>query len=212
MKSQDTSRLLEAHRRLYTVQDMVNVCAIEPRLCLPSMVSVGKSWWLVVAATALLCMLGYAAMFAAWPPLAESRWVMAAWLLGWGLMCIRKIRSRPYRIQWVLDITQRQLFRAGRSAEPISLNTEHSIGCIPGPYSHGAWSCSVELRHKRLGPVATLFDLEVQAALGSSLGQQMAALDHCLDMLARRLDIQRSGGRLTASPRSEAGTSLPSYE
>lgn len=211
MKQRDSAAALEAHRRLYTVRDLTEVCLTEARLFLPSRVGM-HGMWAGLVGVLLLCLLGYSALGAAWPHLAASWWARAACLVAAGLLCVWHVRRFAYRVQWMLDIPRRQLESVVDGAGPIALNAEHSIGCIAGPYSHGVWSCSIELRHRSLGPVAELFTVQVHALPGATLTQQIVALDDCIDALVRRLGIRRSGGRLAPNPLRESGASAPSFE
>ncbi len=71
--------------------------------------------------------------------------------------------------------------------------TEHSLGCYVGSGA-GHGTCFVlELRHVRPGPVAQLTSVTFSAVRQAAWNQQLQQLDRCVDMLAERLHIRRSG-------------------
>jgi hypothetical protein len=139
--------------------------------------------------------MGYVVLLVLQPSIANAWWCIALVVASGLGMCWWQVRHFTYRVQWLLDMTQRTL-QPARGGSVISLDLAHSIGIIPGPPDHGVLSCEVEFRHKAAGPIATLCAVELQSSDSETLSMQMDSLDRCVDELVERLGIRRSGGRL----------------
>jgi len=180
---------------LQDVYDLANAVDAEACLHLPLKVQKQTAWtsaWTILPA----CLMGYVVLVFQWPLLATRWWVAALCLAGTAGAFRWHMRRSAYRVHWKLDIAQRRLQSVEPGSVAVLLDASHSIGCISGPLHHGGISIGIELRHRTLGPLATLCSVDIPTPLGSNLTSQLTILDNCVDRLVDRLEIRRSGARL----------------
>ncbi|MFN7855907.1 MAG: hypothetical protein ACK5OA_04915 [Acidovorax sp.] len=147
-------------------------------------------------------MVGLVALILGWRLLLEpgfqeppAQWVVIA---ATGLLAGAAIwwmeRQRLSAGGWLLDFAQGRVVRVGQGGKvSIAINpSEHSLGCYVAGGSSGARSFALELRHVRRGPVAQLSIVPLSGH-GQTFESEREQLDLCVDLLAQRLGIRRSG-------------------
>lgn len=196
------------HRPLHSVAALALALPRVPQLLLPEQLSEPAGPWVpVVTVAPVALILGWQLLMA--PGLEEplARWVVAiaiGLLSGAAIWAMARRSLRPGG--WLIDFEQRRVVPVGPGAqEPIVLDAnEHSLGCYLGGGSRSVPSCVLELRHVRRGPVAQLSVIPL-AGSGKAFEHEREQLDRCVDMLAQRLHIRRSGEPLlTAAQRRAA--------
>lgn len=125
-----------------------------------------------------------------------------AWLAGVGVCSA--LTAWAIRVQlahhhwkarrgWEADFRQGTLTPVGlANHEAIELTAEHSLGCYVGSGDDALSGYQLELRHARRGPVAAL----TMVYLPAGNVQDVKLLNECVDLLAQRLNIRRSGAPL----------------
>ena len=130
-------------------------------------------------------------------------WVVA--LLCTGLIVLAmhlQLRGRQVRRGWIVDFQQGSLTPVGLAQrESIQIDpAQYSLGCYPAAARETGASFLLELRHVRRGPVAALTLVHLTSRQFQS---NQRILDRCVNTLAERLRIRRSGAPLLA------GTDVP---
>ena len=130
-------------------------------------------------------------------------WVVA--LLCTGLIVLAmhlQWRSKQVRRGWIVDFQQGSLTPVGLAQrESIQIDpAQYSLGCYPAAARETGASFLLELRHVRRGPVAALTLVHLTSRQFQS---NLRILDRCVNTLAERLQIRRSGAPLLM------GTDLP---
>ena len=130
-------------------------------------------------------------------------WVVA--LLCTGLIVLAmhlQLRGRQVRRGWIVDFQQGSLTPVGLAQrESIQIDpAQYSLGCYPAAARETGASFLLELRHVRRGPVAALTLVHLTSRQFQS---NQRILDRCVNTLAERLQIRRSGAPLLM------GTDLP---
>ena len=125
-------------------------------------------------------------------------WVVA--LLCTGLIVLAmhlQLRGRQVRRGWIVDFQQGSLTPVGLAQrESIQIDpAQYSLGCYPAAARETGASFLLELRHVRRGPVAALTLVHLTSRQFQS---NLRILDRCVDTLAERLRIRRSGAPLLA--------------
>lgn len=106
-----------------------------------------------------------------------------------------QLQGRQVRRGWEVDFQQGRLTPVGLvQREAIRIDpAEHSLGCYPATTRETGVSFLLELRHARRGPVAALTVVHLTSR---QFPQNLRILDRCVDTLAERLQIRRSGAPL----------------
>lgn len=106
-----------------------------------------------------------------------------------------QLQGRRVRRGWEVDFQQGRLTPVGLvQREAIQIDpAEHSLGCYPATTRETGVSFLLELRHVRRGPVAALTVVHLTSR---QFPQNLRILDRCVDTLAERLQIRRSGAPL----------------
>ena len=130
-------------------------------------------------------------------------WVVA--LLCTGLIVLAmhlQLRGRQVRRGWIVDFQQGSLTPVGLAQrESIQIDpAQYSLGCYPAAARETGASFLLELRHVRRGPVAALTLVHLTSR---QFQRNLRILDRCVNTLAERLQIRRSGAPLLM------GTDLP---
>ena len=130
-------------------------------------------------------------------------WVVA--LLCTGLIVLAmhlQLRGRQVRRGWVVDFQQGSLTPVGLAQrERIQMDpAQYSLGCYPAATRETGATFLLELRHVRRGPVAALTLVHLTSR---QFQRNLRILDRCVNTLAERLQIRRSGAPLLM------GTDLP---
>ena len=130
-------------------------------------------------------------------------WVVA--LLCTGLIVLAmhlQWRSKQVRRGWIVDFQQGSLTPVGLAQrERIQIDpAQYSLGCYPAATRETGASFLLELRHVRRGPVAALTLVHLTSR---QFQRNLRILDRCVNTLAERLQIRRSGAPLLM------GTDLP---
>ena len=125
-------------------------------------------------------------------------WVVA--LLCTGLIVLAmhlQLRGRQVRRGWIVDFQQGSLTPVGLAQrESIQIDpAQYSLGCYPAAARETGASFLLELRHVRRGPVAALTLVHLTSRQFQS---NLRILDRCVNTLAERLRIRRSGAPLLA--------------
>ena len=187
------------HRPLHSVAELVLTLPRVQCLLLPEHLSKPASPWLTAAAVGLVALIlgwrlllepGFQEPPAQWVVIAATG-VLAGATLWW------MERQRLSAGGWLIDFAQGMIVRVGhRGEDTIAIDpSEHSLGCyVAGGYS-GPLSFALELRHVRRGPVAQLSIVPLNGH-GRTFDSEREQLDLCVDLLAQRLGIRRSGERL----------------
>lgn len=114
-------------------------------------------------------------------------------LTGWAIKVQLAHHHRKVRSGWEADFRQCTLTPIGlANRETIELTAEHSLGCYVGSGDDASSGYQLELRHARRGPVAAL----TMVYLPAGNVQDVKLLNQCVDLLAQRLNIRRSGAPL----------------
>ena len=110
--------------------------------------------------------------------------------------------GRQARRGWVVDFQQGSLTPVGLAQrERIQMDpAQYSLGCYPAATRDTGASFLLELRHVRRGPVAALTLVHLTSR---QFQRNLRILDRCVNTLAERLQIRRSGAPLLM------GTDLP---
>lgn len=127
----------------------------------------------------------------------ESSPLFGIFMMGYGVfLATRGAQRRPrgnHRRGWEVSFEQRTLTPVGLSGySMISLGPDFSLGCYLGSDGDREPAWQLELRHARRGPVATLMLIPV----GARGAGDPEVLDRCVNRLAERLGIRRSGASL----------------
>ena len=125
-------------------------------------------------------------------------WVVA--LLCTGLIVLAmhlQWRGRQARRGWVVDFQQGSLTPVGLAQrERIQMDpAQYSLGCYPAATRETGATFLLELRHVRRGPVAALTLVHLTSR---PFQRNLRILDRCVNTLAERLQIRRSGAPLLA--------------
>jgi hypothetical protein len=125
-------------------------------------------------------------------------WVVA--LLCTGLIVLAmhlQWRGRQARRGWVVDFQQGSLTPVGLAQrERIQMDpAQYSLGCYPAATRETGATFLLELRHVRRGPVAALTLVHLTSR---QFQRNLRILDRCVNTLAERLRIRRSGAPLLA--------------
>ena len=186
----------QGHRTLRDVNDLAAAVKEDACLYLPERLH-RKAVWAYLGPVLFAWSSCYFFLFVLQPSIATAWWGIAL-VVGTAVgMCWWQMRRFAYRVRWVLNMSLRTLQPAHTAGPAIPLDPAHSIGIMSGPPDHSSLSCEVEFRHRTAGPIATLFEVELQSSDTETLSMQMGTLDRCVDELAARLGVRRSGGRLT---------------
>jgi len=196
------------HGPLHSVAALSKALPGVRRLLLPESLSAPRGPWAyaaIVAPTALF--LGWKTLQI--PGLDEGllSWVVAVAIGALAAVAVWGLVRHERRLRgWYLDFDQCSAVAVGQGdVAPIALNAaEYSMGCYlsSGP-GHGL-RYVVELRHVRRGPVAQLTSVTFSANRRATFDQELHQLDRCVDMLAERLHIRRSGEPLRKPSASAA--------
>ena len=178
--------------------------AMQPRAWLPENLESAASRREVILTTALSGLFCSASVL--WMTgLKEGPafWVVA--LLCTGLIVLAmhlQLRGRQVRRGWIVDFQQGSLTPVGLAQrESIQIDpAQYSLGCYPAAARETGASFLLELRHVRRGPVAALTLVHLTSRQFQS---NQRILDRCVNTLAERLQIRRSGAPLLM------GTDLP---
>lgn len=135
--------------------------------------------------------------------------------LGWGVLiacCIggatwyfQRVQRREAQCGWEADFQRRTLTPVGLSEQQaIEMGPDHSLGCyVKGGEQSNSLTFQLELRHARKGPVAALTVVQIKG--GSA--KDIETLDRCVNRLADRLGIRRSGAPLLSrGPATQRGS------
>lgn len=108
-----------------------------------------------------------------------------------------QLRGMQVRRGWVVDFQQGSLTPVGLAQrERIQIDpAQYSLGCYPAATRETGASFLLELRHVRRGPVAALTLVHLTSR---PFQRNLRILDRCVDTLAERLRIRRSGAPLLA--------------
>ena len=178
--------------------------AMQPRVWLPENLEPNASRHAIILTTALSGLLCSASVL--WMTgLKEGPafWVVA--LLCTGLIVLAmhlQWRGRQARRGWVVDFQQGSLTPVGLAQrERIQIDpAQYSLGCYPAATRETGATFLLELRHVRRGPVAALTLVHLTSR---QFQRNLRILDRCVNTLAERLQIRRSGAPLLM------GTDLP---
>ena len=173
--------------------------AMQPRVWLPEKLESAASRREVILTTALSGLLCSASVL--WMTgLKEGPafWVVA--LLCTGLIVLAmhlQLRGRQVRRGWIVDFQQGSLTPVGLAQrESIQIDpAQYSLGCYPAAARETGASFLLELRHVRRGPVAALTLVHLTSR---QFQRNLRILDRCVNTLAERLRIRRSGAPLLA--------------
>lgn len=185
------------HGPLHSVEALALALPQVQRLLLPEALNPPRGPWAYAA------MLGPVALFLGWkamqvpgldaPPISWGVAVVTGVLAAAAIWVLAR-QERRWR-GWCVDFEQLRIMAVGQGHQlPIVLNaTEHSLGCYVGSSAAHGTCFVLELRHVRRGPVAQLTSVTFSAVRQAAWNQQLQQLDRCVDMLAERLHIRRSG-------------------
>lgn len=195
------------HRPLHSVAELALTLPRVQRVLLPDELSKPAGPWVTAGTTGLV------ALIAGWQLLQvpglqapPAKWVvigLAGLLAGAAIWWTDRQRlSVGY---WLIDFVQGRISPVGRSdKEPIVIDrNEHSLGCYVAGGAKGPPAYALELRHARRGPVAQLSCVPLTGS-GQRFESEREQLDLCVDLLAQRLGIRRSG-----EPMVKAGRRRP---
>ena len=171
--------------------------AMQPRAWLPENLESPASRREIILTTGLSGLLCGAAVLR----IAGLREGVAFWavvLLCTGLILLAmhvQLRGNRARRGWEVDFQQRSLTPIGLAQrDAIMMDpAEHSLGCYPAATREAGVSFLLELRHVRRGPLAALTMVHLTSR---QLQHNLRILDRCVDTLAERLQIRRSGAPL----------------
>lgn len=191
------------HRPLHSVAELALTLPRVQRVLLPDELSKPAGPWVTAGTT------GRVGLIAGWQllqipglqtPPAQWAVIGITGLLAGGAIWWTD-RQRLNREYWLVDFVQGRISPVGRSEkEPIVIDpNEHSLGCyMAGGASPPSYA--LELRHVRRGPVAQLSSVPL-AGSGQRFESEREQLDLCVDLLAQRLRIRRSGEPLVQAGR-----------
>ena len=173
--------------------------AMQPSVWLPENLEPNASRHAIILTTALSGLLCSASVL--WMTgLKEGPafWVVA--LLCTGLIVLAmhlQWRGRQARRGWVVDFQQGSLTPVGLAQrERIQMDpAQYSLGCYPAATRETGATFLLELRHVRRGPVAALTLVHLTSR---QFQRNLRILDRCVNTLAERLRIRRSGAPLLA--------------
>jgi hypothetical protein len=159
---------------------LVHTAREAPQLFLPRVEPHPAGMWVGLASVAL----------GVWAAAAD-----AGPVIGWVALCgvfvgmLLHARLRRVAAGWQVDFAARTVTPNGLPGEAVSVGGDGwSVACAPGERRS---AMAIDLRHADRGRVARLYDS------GPYLrGRRMRQLDELADVLARRLQVARSGPRL----------------
>lgn len=196
MKRRTTGLPAVEHRPLHGLDDLAQAVERVPRLLMPERLAPPRSLWISVVATVLFAFfMGGALLHELGLDKPPGLWVGATAIgaaTAGALWWLQKARGRF--VGWLIDFDGRRAVPLGNGdAAPIVLEgADHSLGCyLAAQKNHHAHFC-LELRHARRGPLAELCTIPLSGG-PKAMAQQREQLDHCVDVLARRLGVRRSG-------------------
>ena len=178
--------------------------AMQPSVWLPENLEPNASRHAIILTTALSGLLCSASeLWMTGLKEGPAFWVVA--LLCTGLIVLamhRQWRSKQVRRGWIVDFQQGSLTPVGLAQrERIQIDpAQYSLGCYPAATRETGASFLLELRHVRRGPVAALTLVHLTSR---QFQRNLRILDRCVDTLAERLRIRRSGAPLLT------GTDVP---
>lgn len=183
------AQLAQTAARLWLPQDLESPAGAGGAVWRVAVVGVVLGWMLLQ-----LPLLGEAPL--KWVTIGGSALVVAAVL--WF-----QARRPPVRRGWELDFDNACLVPAGLAAqEPIHIDpAHHSLGCYVGSGNEHTQTYVLELRHVRRGPVAEISRIPMGSLPLVAGRRELELLDQCVDTLALRLHIRRSGAPIAAPGR-----------
>jgi hypothetical protein len=184
-----------AHPR--TLHGLVAAVEQQSRVWLPLQMATGGSMLFSVLVGAAMAGLGLWLLHVASAENDGSLLLQGICLIGCGVFVATRNVQRtwpPNRHRgWEVNFEQRTLTPVWLSGySTISLGPDFSLGCYLGSDVDQQPAWLLELRHVRRGPVATLMMVPVG---GRGVGDARM-MDRCVDRLAERLGIRRSGSLL----------------
>ena len=120
-------------------------------------------------------------------------WVVALLCTGLVVLAMHlQWRGRQARRGWIVDFQQGSLTPVGLAQrERIQMDpAQYSLGCYPAATRETGATFLLELRHVRRGPVAALTLVHLTSR---QFQRNLRILDRCVNTLAERLRIRRSG-------------------
>ncbi len=178
--------------------------AMQPSVWLPENLEPNASRHAIILTTALSGLLCSASVL--WMTgLKEGPafWVVALLCTGLVVLAMHlQWRGRQARRGWIVDFQQGSLTPVGLAQrERIQMDpAQYSLGCSPAATRETGATFLLELRHVRRGPVAALTLVHLTSR---PFQRNLRILDRCVNTLAERLRIRRSGAPLLA------GTDVP---
>ena len=178
--------------------------AMQPSVWLPENLEPNASRHAIILTTALSGLLCSASVL--WMTgLKEGPafWVVAHLCTGLVVLAMHlQWRSKQVRRGWIVDFQQGSLTPVGLAQrERIQIDpAQYSLGCYPAATRETGATFLLELRHVRRGPVAALTLVHLTSR---PFQRNLRILDRCVDTLAERLRIRRSGAPLLT------GTDVP---
>ena len=178
--------------------------AMQPSVWLPENLEPNASRHAIILTTALSGLLCSASVL--WMTgLKEGPafWVVALLCTGLVVLAMHlQWRGRQARRGWIVDFQQGSLTPVGLTQrERIQMDpAQYSLGCYPAATRETGATFLLELRHVRRGPVAALTLVHLTSR---PFQRNLRILDRCVDTLAERLRIRRSGAPLLT------GTDVP---
>ena len=173
--------------------------AMQPSVWLPENLEPNASRHAIILTTALSGLLCSASVL--WMTgLKEGPafWVVALLCTGLVVLAMHlQLRGRQARRGWIVDFQQGSLTPVGLAQrERIQMDpAQYSLGCYPAATRETGASFLLELRHVRRGPVAALTLVHLTSR---QFQRNLRILDRCVNTLAERLRIRRSGAPLLA--------------
>lgn len=187
------------HPPLHGLDGLAAAVERVPRLLLPERLArPGSVWTLVVTVVLLAFFMGGALLHELGLDKPPGLWAGATAIgaaTAGALWWLQRARGRF--VGWLIDFEGSRAVPLGQAiSEPIALEgADHSLGCyVAGQQNTHVHFC-LELRHARRGPLAELCTIPLSGG-PQALAQQREQLDHCVDVLAQRLGIRRSGAPL----------------
>lgn len=200
------------HRPLHSVTELALALALPQthRLLLPDQLSKPASPW-VTTVTVVVIALVLGVRLLVMPEFQDPpvKWIVIAGtglLAGAAMWWMERERLSPAG-GWLVDFAQGRLMPVRQTAkEAIAIEpNEYSLGCYATGGSSTATTFALELRHVRRGPVAQLSSVPLPGS-GSTFEREREQLDLCVDLLAQRLRIRRSGEPLVKTGRRGAAS------
>ena len=173
--------------------------AMQPSVWLPENLEPNASRHAIILTTALSGLLCSASVL--WMTgLKEGPafWVVALLCTGLVVLAMHlQLRGRQARRGWIVDFQQGSLTPVGLAQrESIQIDpAQYSLGCYPAATRETGATFLLELRHVRRGPVAALTLVHLTSR---QFQRNLRILDRCVNTLAERLRIRRSGAPLLA--------------